>query len=297
MSAYEIRIEGTQNPSIVKFVSNQQIIQGGSYQFNNIEEAKESPVSQELFKLPFVSKVYISANFIAIEKYDIVEWSDIQNDIRELLEMYLNEGNTIVTDKAETKKVVIEVYGESTPNPSVMKFGCNKMLTPDDHEYKTPEETKNSPLAQVLFEFPFVKEVYISENYVSITKNDMVEWAEINTQLRSFLKEYIQSNKTIIDLSIEKPKVEIESTPIEDLEGTALEIANILEEHVKPAVANDGGNIVFQNYDETSKDVHVILQGACSGCPSSTITLKNGIETMLKEMLPNKINNVIAANG
>ncbi|MGY5351742.1 NifU family protein [Wenyingzhuangia sp. IMCC45533] len=297
MSTHHISIEGTNNPSIIKFVSNEQIIKGGSYQFNNIDDAKESPVSQELFKLPFVSKIFISANFIAIEKYDIVEWSDIQNDIRELIEIYLNEGNTIVTDKAETRKVAIEIYAESTPNPSVMKFGCNKMLTPDDHEYKSAEDTKNSPLAQVLFEFPFVKEVYISENYVSITKNDMIEWLEVNTQLRSFLKEYIQSGKTIIDTSIEKPKVEIEAAPIENLEGVSLEIAKILDEHVKPAVANDGGNIVFQAYDEATKDVHVILQGACSGCPSSTITLKNGIETMLKEMLPNKINNVIAANG
>ncbi len=297
MSTHKISIEGTNNPSIIKFVSNNQIIKGGSYQFNNIDEAKESPISQELFKLPFVSKIFISANFIAIEKYDIVAWSDIQNDIRELIEIYLNEGNTIVTDKAETRKVAIEIYAESTPNPMVMKFGCNKMLTPDDNEYKSAEETKNSPLAQVLFEFPFVKEVYISENYVSITKNDMIEWGEINTQLRSFLKDYIQSGKTIIDTSIKKVKVEIEATPIEDLAGTPLEIATILDEHVKPAVANDGGNIVFQNYDENTKDVYVILQGACSGCPSSTITLKNGIETMLKEMLPNKINNVIAVNG
>lgn len=297
MSTHNITIAGTNNTSIVKFVSNQQVTNGGSYQFNNIDEAKESPISQQLFKLPFVSKVFISANFIAIEKYDIVEWSDIQNDIRELIEIYLNEGNTIVTDKAETRKVAIEIYAESTPNPMVMKFGCNKMLTPDDHEYKSSSETKNSPLAQVLFEFPFVKEVYISENYVSITKNELIEWGEINLQLRTFLREYIQSGKLIIDTTIEKPKVEIETTPIENLEGTPLEIANILEEYVKPAVANDGGNIVFQSYDATTQDVHVILQGACSGCPSSTMTLKNGIETMLKEMLPNKINNVIAVNG
>ncbi|MEN8764544.1 MAG: NifU family protein [Wenyingzhuangia sp.] len=297
MNTHKITIEGTNNPSIVKFVSNAQVTKGGSYQFNNIDEAGESPISQQLFKLPFVSKVFISANFIAIEKYDIVEWSDIQNDIRELIEIYLNEGNTIVTDKAETRKVAIEIYAESTPNPMVMKFGCNKMLTPDDHEYKSIEDANNSPLAQTLFDFPFVKEVYISENYVSITKKDNIEWGEINIQLRSFLKEYIQSNKIIIDTSIEKPKIEIPTTPIQELEGVPLEIANILEEYVKPAVANDGGNIIFQSYDIETQDVYVILQGACSGCPSSTITLKNGIETMLKEMLPNKVNNVIAVNG
>ncbi|MGY6648854.1 NifU family protein [Wenyingzhuangia sp. IMCC45574] len=297
MNMHKISIEGTNNPSIIKFVSNEQVTTGGSYQFNNIEEAKESPISQQLFKLPFISKVFISANFIAIEKYDIIKWSDIQEEIRELIEIYLNEGNTIVTENAETKKKVIEIYAESTPNPKVMKFGCNKMLTPDDNEYKSAEETKNSPLAQVLFEFPFVEEVYISENYVSITKNDLIEWPEIISQLRTFLKEYFESDKLVIDTTIEKPKVEIEAVPMENLEGTPLEIAKILDEYVKPAVANDGGNIVFRAYDEETKDVHVILQGACSGCPSSTITLKNGIETMLKEMLPNKINNVVAVNG
>ncbi|WP_010134552.1 NifU family protein [Ochrovirga pacifica] len=297
MSQHQIHIEGTNNPSIVKFVSNQQVTQGGSYQFNNIEEAKESPISQELFKLPFVSKVFISANFIAIEKYDIVAWSDIQEEIRELIEIYLNEGNTLVTEQAQTIKKVVEIYAESTPNPKVMKFGSNKMLTPDDHEYKSAKETKNSPLASVLFEFPFVEEVYISENYVSIAKNDLITWQEVIPQLRSFLKEYLESDKLIIDTSIAQPKATIKATPIEHLEGVSLEIAKILDEHVKPAVANDGGNIVFQSYDAETQNVHVVLQGACSGCPSSTITLKNGIETMLKEMLPNQINQVVAVNG
>lgn len=297
MSTHKIEIAPTNNASILKFVSNQQLTNGGSYQFDNIEKAKESPISIELFKLPFVSRVFISANFIAIEKYDIVAWDDIKDEIREIIEIYLNEGNPIVTDAAETRKVAVEIYAESTPNPSVMKFGCNRLLSPADYEYKSAEETKNSPLAQVIFEFPFVEEVYITENYVSITKNDMIEWDGVIAQLRDFLKEYIQSGKTIIDESIEKPKTEVEAAPIESLEGTSLDIAQILDEHVKPAVASDGGNIVFQRYDEATQEVHVILQGACSGCPSSTITLKNGIETMLKEMLPNKISSVIAVNG
>jgi Fe-S cluster biogenesis protein NfuA len=93
------------------------------------------------------------------------------------------------------------------------------------------------------------------------------------------------------------PKVEISNVNIKELKGTSLDIAGILEEYVKPAVANDGGNIVFQSYDEETQVVNVILQGACSGCPSSTVTLKNGIETMLKEMLPNKVSAVVAVNG
>ncbi len=295
---HQISTEATNNPSIVKFNSNKLLTQGGSYQYNNVDETKESPLSKQLFHLPFVSKVFISANFIAIEKFDIVEWSDIQEEIRELIEMYLNQGNEVVTSAAEPKKISIEIYAESTPNPEVMKFGSNRLLTENDFEYKNVSEATNSPLAVELFKYAYVKEVYIAENYVSITKNDLVEWTtETINDLRQFIKSYIESNKLIIDETVAKPIVETPTVDIKELEGTSLDIAGILEEYVKPAVAADGGNIVFQSYDEDTQVVNVILQGACSGCPSSTVTLKNGIETMLKEMLPNKISSVVAVNG
>jgi Fe-S cluster biogenesis protein NfuA len=298
MGLHKISIEPTNNPSIVKFNSTQLLTKGGSYQFNNVDETKESPLSQQLFHLPFVSKVFISANFIAIEKFDIVEWNDIQEEIRELVEMYLNQGNTVITDAATPKKVVVEIYAESTPNPAVMKFGSNRLLAEKDYEYKKSEETANSPLAQELFKYIYVKEVYLAENYVSITKNETIEWtADIVNDLRSFIKTYIESNKLVVDETIAMTKAEIPAINIQELKGTSLDIAGILEEYVKPAVANDGGNITFQSYDEETQVVQVILQGACSGCPSSTVTLKNGIETMLKEMLPNKISTVIAVNG
>jgi Fe-S cluster biogenesis protein NfuA len=298
MTTHKITVEETNNPSIVKFNSNQLLTKGGSYQFNNIDEAKESQLSQQLFHLPFVSKVFISANFVAIEKFDLVEWTDIQEDIRELIEMYLNQGNSVITDAATPKKIVVEIYAESTPNPSVMKFGSNRLLSEKDYEYKKIEETTNSPLAKDLFGYVYVKEVYIAENYVSIAKNDSVEWtADIVNDIRSFIKNYIESNQLIVDETKAMPEAETPTVDIETLEGTSLDIAGILEEYVKPAVASDGGNITFQSYDEETKVVNVILQGACSGCPSSTVTLKNGIETMLKEMLPNKVSSVIAING
>jgi Fe-S cluster biogenesis protein NfuA len=298
MTTHKITVEETNNPSIVKFNSNQLLTKGGSYQFNNIDEAKESQLSQQLFHLPFVSKVFISANFVAIEKFDLVEWTDIQEDIRELIEMYLNQGNSVITDAATPKKIVVEIYAESTPNPSVMKFGSNRLLSEKDYEYKKIEETTNSPLAKDLFGYVYVREVYLAENYVSITKNDSIEWtADIVNDIRSFIKNYIESNQLIVDETKAMPKIETPNVDINTLEGTSLDIAGILEEYVKPAVASDGGNITFQSYDEETKVVNVILQGACSGCPSSTVTLKNGIETMLKEMLPNKVSSVIAING
>jgi Fe-S cluster biogenesis protein NfuA len=298
MSIHKISIEATNNPNIVKFNSNQLLTKGGSYQYNNVDETKESPLSKQLFHLPFVSKVFISANFLAIEKFDIVEWEDIQEEIRELVELYLNQGNSVITDAAVPKKVRIEIYAESTPNPAVMKFGSNRLLSEKDYEYKKIEETTNSPLALELFQYVYVKEVFITENYVSITKNDSVEWtSDVVNDLRMFIKSYIESNKLIVDETIAMAKVDLPTIDINTLEGTSLDIAGILEEYVKPAVAADGGNIIFQSYDEETQVVNVILQGACSGCPSSTVTLKNGIETMLKEMIPNKISAVVAING
>lgn len=298
MGNHQISIEATNNPSIVKFNSNQLLTQGGSFQYNDVDEAKESPLSRQLFHLPFISKVFISANFIALEKFDIVEWSDIQDEIRMLIEQFLNEGNPVVTEAATPKRRVVEIYAENTPNPEVIKFGCNRLLSEKDFEYKNPAATTNSPLARKLFDFAYVKEVYIAENYLSITKTKTGEWSTARiSELRQFLKTYIESNQLIVDETIAVPKAEIPQVEIDQLTGTALDIANILEEYVKPAVAADGGNIIFDSYDETHKVVNVILQGACSGCPSSTVTLKNGIENMLKEMLPNKITSVVAVNG
>ena len=305
MSSQTITIQSTNNDNILKFVSTQILINGGSYEFNNIDDAKKSPLAQQLFYLPFVKKVFITANFIAIQRFDIIEWSDVQEEVREQIEGYLQAGNIAVkeTDNSR-KKEAIEVYAEVTPNPSAMKFGTNKSLTATDVEYKNIEEaSKSSPLAQALFGFSFVKGVFISENYISITKFDVVEWNDVYAEVRNFISTYLQDNKTIIkelpktEGTTKKRKKEKEEATTDGLDGTPGKIIAILDEYIRPAVASDGGNIAFKSYDEESKVVSVILQGACSGCPSSTITLKNGIETMLKEMLPNEISEVVAING
>jgi Fe-S cluster biogenesis protein NfuA len=301
MKKNTITIQETTNKNIIKFASNQILINGGSYEFNNIDEAKTSPLAQQLFYLPFVKKVFITANFIAIQRFDIVEWIDVQQEVAEQIETYLNEGNAVISeDTLSTKKEAIEVYAEATPNPSVMKFGTNKALTQTDVEYKNIDEAnQSSPLAQAVFNFPFVKEVFISDNYISITKYDMVEWSDVYGEVRTFIREYLTDGKTIIK---ELPKQEEISDkkvdlPEVKLEGIPAQIVAILDEYIKPAVASDGGNIAFRSYDEEHKVVSVILQGACSGCPSSTATLKNGIENLLKEMLPNQIHEVVAING
>ncbi|WP_026775711.1 NifU family protein [Polaribacter sp. Hel_I_88] len=301
MQETKITIQETTNETILKFNSTQVLINGGSYEFANIDEAKNSPLAQQLFYLPFVKKIFVTANFIAIQRFDIVEWQDVQDEVAEQIQAYLNDGNVVVNEQtSSSKKEAIEVYAEVTPNPGVMKFGTNKNLTQTDVEFKNIEEaSKSSPLAQAIFNFPFVKEVFISDNYVSVTKYDMVEWKEVFAEVRTFIREYLVDGKTIIkelptlDTATHKETI----APVIELEGIPAQISDILDEYIKPAVAGDGGNIAFRSYDEKNKVVSVVLQGACSGCPSSTATLKNGIEALLKDMMPGQINGVVAING
>lgn len=294
-----ITIKETQNPTIIKFEFPDFITQNQSFEFKNIDEAKNSPLAQQLFYLPFVKTVYISGNFIAIERYNIVEWDDVKDAVAEQIQNFVTGGGVIVTVEETSKKQPITVYGETTPNPATLKFVVNKMVTKTAVEFKSIDDTKPSPLARELFNFPYVKEVFIDENYISVSKYDSYDWAEITLELRSFLKGYIENGGTVLDETlIEAPKVEKQKIEnFDKLDTTSQQIINILEEYVKPAVAADGGNILFDSYDASEKRVKVILQGACNGCPSSTFTLKSGIENMLKDMLNDENIKVEALNA
>ena len=300
MKTFSVSVQETTNPAIIKFELNQFITKYQSFEFQNIDEAKNSPLAQQLFYLPFVKKVYISANFIAIERFNIVEWKDVQDEVATQIEEYLNNGGVVVLDDSAPKKTAVTVYAESTPNPSVQKFVANKKLVTAMFEFTSIDEAKLSPLATELFHLPFVKSLFIDENYVSITKYDVAEWEDITLELREFIRGFIEQGKDVVlpeaSEQLGKTTTQIDES-FEALDDISKEIINILEEYVKPAVASDGGNIQFQSYDADTKTVKVILQGACSGCPSSTFTLKNGIENMLKEMLAGKVDYVEAING
>ena len=303
MEKSTIKIQPTSNPSIVKFVTENFLTQAQSFEFGNIEEAKPSPLAQQLFHLPFVKTVYISQNFVAIEKYNIVEWPDVQEEVAEAIGSYMESGEPVVHVEQAPKKVPVTVYAESTPNPMVMKFVANKPLVDGTFEFKNIEEAAHAPLAQELFGFPFVKEVFISANYVSVARYNVVEWEEVTMELREFVRSYIEQGKTILKdealKATQTPAQNLNGEPKEqrDLSDIDKEIMSILDEYVRPAVASDGGHIAFDSFDPDSKTVRVILQGACSGCPSSTVTLKNGIETMLREMLEERVAHVEAING
>ena len=297
----KVTTKETQNPTILKFEFQDFITQNESFEFKNIDEAKTSPLAQQLFYLPFVKTVYISGNFIAIEKYSIVEWDDVKDAVAEQMEKFVNDGGTIITiDENKTKKQPVTVYGETTPNPSALKFVVSKMLTKNAIEFKNIDQTAASPLAKELFKFPYVKEIFIDENYISVTKYEINDWQEITLELRSFIKQYIENGGTVLDenyVAAVTAEETVKAKEFDNLDVTSQQIINILEEYVKPAVQADGGNIAFDSYNENDKTVKVILQGACSGCPSSTFTLKSGIENMLKSMLNDETIKVEAINA
>ena len=295
-----ITIKETKNPNIQKFEFSYFITPNQSYEYKNIDEAGASPLAQQLFYLPFVKTVYISGNFVAIEKYNIVEWEDVKHDVADQMEAFVSNGGEVVKQTETPKKLAITVYAESTPNPAVMKFVASKKLTKTIVECKNIDQTYASPLAKELFNFPFIKEIFIDENYISITKYDVAQWQEITLELRTFIKEFIENGNIVVDetkIVATKHEEKQQITNFDHLDVTSQKIINIIEEYIRPAVAADGGNILFDSYSEETKLVKVILQGACNGCPSSSFTLKNGIESMLKDMLNEPELKVEALNG
>jgi len=202
----------------------------------------------------------------------------------------------------------VTIYAEMTPNPNTMKFVADHMLVnPGDVvEFLSALDAKgNSTLAEALFNFPFVTRIFITQNFVTVYKNDLVEWSDISLELREFIKEWLSVNEEPVQ---NIPELEILETVSESKQKTTTNIApvintemdqkivDLINEYIQPAVEQDGGAIHFQSFDTNSGQVTVILKGSCSGCPSSTATLKGGVENLLKTHIP-EITEVVALNG
>ena len=293
MNNHIIKFKETSREEELEFYSNN-FLSEKRIEFNKIEETNDFPLIQQIFYLPFIKKVTLNKHSIYIEKLNILEWSDVQEELCSQLQDFLNNGG--VVSKNQIKKTSpVTVYAESTPNPNAMKFVVNKRIVNDIYEFKSLEDSSESPLAKSLFGFEFVNEVFFDFNFVSIIQKPGFKWEENVMDVREFIRSFIQDNDTIVfEENIKKASKVKTDIPIDDV---SKEIIKIIDENIKPAVASDGGNILFESYETDTKKVNVILQGACSGCPSSTITLKSGIETMLKDMLPGKISEVNAING
>lgn len=188
------------------------------------------------------------------------------------------------------------LYTELSPNPNSMKFVLNFELVPDGLSFDYPtrastvEEGKSSPLAGDLFQFPYVERVFIASNFITITKDDQTDWNEVLTDTKQFIKIYFTENHPVFDTNtVEKNTLVVSANDSETIQ----KIKSVLEQYVRPAVESDGGAINFHSFDEESGSVKVLLQGSCSGCPSSTITLKAGIENLLTRMVP-EVKEVVA---
>lgn len=172
---------------------------------------------------------------------------------------------------------VITIYAEATPNPESMKFVCNKMLFLNDSiDFRSADAVQNSPLASALFEFPFVKGIFIMNNFVSVTKAPERDWFDLIPELKDFIRKWLEEGKEVVTI--------VEEVADVNEDEVVRKIKKLLDDHVKPAVEMDGGAITFKSFEDGI--VSVVMKGSCSGCPSSTMTLKAGIENLLKRMIP-----------
>ncbi|MBP7809876.1 MAG: NifU family protein [Bacteroidia bacterium] len=202
-----------------------------------------------------------------------------------------------------TTEIPYIIYAEETPNPASMKFVANRLLLVSGAtaEYKSIAETKDAPIAKAIFSFPFVKSVFISSNFISVNRHDSVLWEEVVHELRFFITDYLNKGNVIIDKLPEK-EVAADNTftktvsintqhnvPKNEVENKIIEV---LEQYIRPAVESDGGLITFKDLKDGV--VTVQMRGSCSGCPSSTMTLKAGIEALLKRLLPEDVKEVVS---
>lgn len=290
----QIIIEPTENPKVMKFVADYNLIPG-SLELDRSSDITEIPLAQELFNYPFVERIFITANFIAVAKQDTVEWEHVAESLKNVIEDELLANPRIYLQK---KKKMYQIYAEMTPNPMVMKFVSTKILMDGFVEVKSREEATEVPLAKAIFdEFDFAKEVFISDNFVAVTKNVSVEWHEVMVAVRAFIADYLQNGGKISNLAPQKHENPVEKLINRDYTENEQKISDILNEYVAPAVEGDGGKISLLEYDEENKIARMLLQGACSGCPSSTATLKGGIENVLKQFVPELVEKVEAVNG
>lgn len=290
----QILIEPTANPKVMKFVADYSLIPG-SVELSREEDFSKIPLAEELFNYPFVEKVFITANFIAVAKEEGTAWEDVVQNLKNTIEDSLLEFPKIYRPE---RREVFPIYAEMTPNPAVMKFVSQRGILDGFLEAKRGETAGQIPLADALFqEFEYATEVFISDNFIAVTTDGSVQWHEVMVPVRSFIAEYLQGGNPVASIAPNPHENPMEALMQREYTGDEQKISDILAEYIAPAVENDGGKISLVDYDPETKTAKMLLQGACSGCPSSTATLKGGIESVLKNFVPDLVQHVEAVNG
>ena len=286
-----IYTEITPNPSSLKFLTGRTLLHKGSVDFPDLASTDEAPIARKLFDFRFVDSISIDTSSITITKDPDFQWEEIIPLVKNFLKAYFAQDLPLFTSKfleenraQEENKPELTVYTEITPNPSSLKFVLNRELSRNtSHDFPDVASAKESPIALKLFEFDFVEGVFIGENFITISKRQGIDWDHIIPTVKDFIKSYFVQN-----LPLFSGKLAEENQTQEEIEDSAIvsEIKKLLASHVRPAVAADGGDIIYESFDEDDGILRLRLQGSCSGCPSSTITLKAGIEGLMTRMVP-----------
>lgn len=296
MSKYIIESQETKHKNIRQYNANQFLVNNRKFQLDRDDENSFSPFAKDLFDIPYIKTIYIADNFVAIKIFDQYKWEHIDKELCTKIEKYLNSGQPIINSSiGQVGKFAVNVYIETTQNPVVNKYMTNKKLVLDSIQFLNKEETQLSPLAQELFKFDYVKHVFFDNNYIAITKTNESDWGLINLEIRDFIRVYLQQNKPVLSnpSSFAKGTV-ILKKQFETADHISKEIVALLNSHFIPEASNDGGSIKFKDYDPETKKVQVILEGALRYGPTSHLTVKKGLEVMLKEKFPDDIKEVKA---
>lgn len=291
----EVYIQTTENPQIIKFVAQETLIPGALEAERN-SLVPNIPIIQKLFGFSFIEKIFITANFVAVSKSDETLWENKANEIKELISKELTKNPKIYPEK---KEKTFPLFADMTPNPNVMKFVSTENLIEGFLEVEEQDILKviKIPLAKTIFKkFKFVKKVFISDNFISVTKDNTVEWHDIMISVKDEISEFLHSGQKISNIPPSSHDKPVESLIKRNYNKDEQKISEVIEEFVAPKIGRDGGKISLVEYDEVHKTAKMLLQGSCSGCPSSIITLKNGIENILKHHLPGMVEKVEAIN-
>ena len=275
----------TENPHIVEFESAIELTTE-TVVFQTQEEALRSPLAGKLFGFPWVQSVTLKPQVLVLEKQDWVEWDIVLAPLTNLLNQHIELGQPILyaessssSSTATAKEELPEalVTFEPTPNPDALKFNVNREIADEVYEFASVEDTGDSPLAEKIFGFPWAEGVMIGRDFVTVRKKDWVEWDTLARPLASLIAEHLNSGAATVTPSGQNDVSEHDSDAVK-------KIKEVLNREIRPAVAQDGGDVVFHKYE--SQILYLFMKGACAGCPSSTATLKMGIETRIREIVP-----------
>lgn len=281
-----ISIELTPNPDVENFVVAETLVQKGPYEFQRQSALEKAPLAQKLFQIKTVEKVKIFENCVQITRQKNADWLELEEQISQVLEKQLLQQEKAVQELPSLQIVVPVEKNEAffeieiTPNPLTKKFMVPSRISDSSQEFSTREEAEKVPLAKALFSIEGVANLLIAPHYVSVSKaNESINWSQVEQNVSDVLQKYFQTGSSPQEEQIGNHLPE--NMDLQTVEGR---IQFTLQKHIRPLIAMDGGDVTFLGFQDGV--VSLKLRGACKGCPSSTLTLKQGIETRLKAAVP-----------